>query len=105
MVKSSQHASSNVVSKKNENVRVRIEVKAENPIWGCPPNSGSRKKPDFLFLLLLSLSTTVTHASCVTAKKMTDSLWETDIGELEGHKEGEGWETTNYTTMLCQEFV
>ena len=104
MVKSSQHASSNVVSKKNENVRVRIEGKAGNPIWGCP-KFGFPKKPDFLFLLLLSLSTTVTHASCVTAKKMTDSLWETDIGELEGHKEGEGWETTNYTTMLCQEFV
>ena len=73
MVKSSQHASSNVVSKKNENVRVRIEGKAGNPIWGCP-KFGFPKKPDFLFLLLLSLSTTVTHASCVTAKKMTDSL-------------------------------
>ena len=36
MVRSSQHASSNVVSKKNENLRVRIEGKAGNPIWGCP---------------------------------------------------------------------
>ena len=57
MVKSSQHASSNVVSKKNENVRLRIEGKAGNPIWGCP-KFGFPKKPDFLFLLLLSLSTT-----------------------------------------------
>ena len=71
MVKSSQHASSNVVSKKNENVRVRIEGKAGNPIWGCP-KFGFPKKPDFLFLLLLSLSTNFDLGVCLFGSKLAN---------------------------------